>query len=103
MKDKSGIVKSETSNHAEEEIKQKVRDFIIQEFHIKDVGELTDAKILLGSGNHPGLFDSLGVLQLMSFLEKNFQLTLTDDDLQPENFSTLQTITALVSRKLNSL
>jgi methoxymalonate biosynthesis acyl carrier protein len=46
-----------------------------------------------------GLIDSLGVTELISFLEERFGIKVGSEDLVPENFRTLATIDALVERK----
>ena len=33
-----------------------------------------------------GLLDSLGILEIVAFLEQEFRITITDEELLPENF-----------------
>jgi len=44
-----------------------------------------------------GIVDSLGLQQLVSFLETEFGVVVDDEHLLPENFETLDAITALVT------
>jgi acyl carrier protein len=44
-----------------------------------------------------GVLDSLGLQSLMAFLEKEFAVTLSDDELVPENFESIRAIARLVS------
>lgn len=46
-----------------------------------------------------GLIDSLGVTQLVSFLEEHYGIRVSDDELTPANFSTLESIEGFVSSK----
>ena len=46
-----------------------------------------------------GLIDSLGVTQLVTFLEERFGIRITDDELTPANFRTLAAIEAFVGCK----
>ena len=46
-----------------------------------------------------GLIDSLGVSQLVAFLEDRFGVHVSDEDLTPENFQTLVRMEAFVARK----
>ena len=46
-----------------------------------------------------GLLDSLGFVQLITFIEREFDVRLDDDDLTRENFETLDAIAALVARR----
>ena len=73
-------------------------EMIIREF-LKDnvVVRPSDADIpadesLLDSG----VLDSASMLVLVSFLESRFGLTISDEDLLPENFETIGAIVALV-------
>jgi acyl carrier protein len=46
-----------------------------------------------------GLIDSLGVTQLVAFLEDRFGITVSDADLVPANFQSLAQIGAYVASK----
>ncbi|MFH8387806.1 acyl carrier protein [Kitasatospora sp. NPDC018058] len=46
-----------------------------------------------------GRVNSLFAMQLLTFLEKTFRITLTADDLDLRNFATVGKITAFVLRK----
>jgi acyl carrier protein len=46
-----------------------------------------------------GLIDSLGVTQLVSFLEDRYGIRVSDDELTPANFCTLESIEGFVSSK----
>ena len=48
-----------------------------------------------------GIIDSLGILDLVAFLERSFQITLQDDELTPENFANISSIVNLVEQKRN--
>ncbi|MCX4409555.1 MULTISPECIES: phosphopantetheine-binding protein [unclassified Streptomyces] len=45
-----------------------------------------------------GLVNSLFVMQLVLFVEGEFSLTVADEDLEMENFTSIATIDALVRR-----
>lgn len=46
-----------------------------------------------------GIIDSMGIMSLLAFLEKEFAIELPGDDLIPENFASISTIAALVERQ----
>ncbi len=46
-----------------------------------------------------GILDSLGILDVVSFLETEFSVVVSDDELMPENFQTLGTLSAFVLKK----
>jgi acyl carrier protein len=77
-------------------IEQDVRAFVVSNFLFGvDRGLPADQSFLSS-----GIIDSTGVLELVAFLEQNYQLTVADDELLPENLDSLQNVTSFVSRKL---
>lgn len=46
------------------------------------------------------IMDSLGIMKLILFLENNYSIKISDDDLTLENFTSIQTIDSLVQRKM---
>ena len=46
-----------------------------------------------------GIVDSHGVMEMVAFLEQRYGVSVTDDDLTPENFQSLSSIEAFVARK----
>ena len=46
-----------------------------------------------------GIIDSLGIMKLVDFIEKEFSVKIGDQDLVPENFDTLDDITRLLATK----
>jgi acyl carrier protein len=77
--------------------KAQVRQFILKQFPLVRKRQLQDSDALLESG----LVDSLGVLQVVTFLEQTFSIKVSDEDLVPDNFQTIDTITALISERTN--
>lgn len=45
------------------------------------------------------LIDSLGITSLVTFLEGRFGISVVDEDLNPDNFRSVDAITAFVDRK----
>lgn len=48
-----------------------------------------------------GILDSTGVLELVEFIEKRYQIRCRDEEITPDNLDTLNCIAAFVHRKLN--
>jgi len=44
------------------------------------------------------ILDSMAIVELVSFLEARFGIQVSDDDLMPENFKTIDEIVAFVER-----
>jgi acyl carrier protein len=57
-----------------------------------------DEATLLGSG----IVDSLGILALVSFIEAEFDIVISEEELRPDNFRTIASMAAFVHAKLNS-
>ena len=45
------------------------------------------------------VIDSMGVMELIAFIESNFGIEFTDDDLTVDNFGTIGAIISLINRK----
>jgi len=78
-------------------IAQQIREFIIENFLYGQQRELKDDDSFLGEG----IVDSTGVLQLVTFLEETYGITVDDEDLTPENLDSIGSVTAYVCRKTN--
>jgi methoxymalonate biosynthesis acyl carrier protein len=76
----------------EEGIKQTMRRFLLDSINIP---ELNDGDNLF----ELGIVNSLFAVQLMTFIEKTFGLEVEMDDLDIENFKSLNAATAFVMKK----
>jgi acyl carrier protein len=47
-----------------------------------------------------GVIDSLFILQLVSFLEEEFDVTIDDNEVTPDNFETINVMKSLIGNKL---
>jgi methoxymalonate biosynthesis acyl carrier protein len=45
------------------------------------------------------ILDSLGIMKLILFLENNYAVKISDDDLTLENFSSIMSINSLIEKK----
>lgn len=73
--------------------KSQIRDFIVAKL-LNGRAVSDDENLLLS-----GLIDSLGVFELIAFLEKSFALTIPLDEVVLENFTSVDTIDAYVATK----
>lgn len=46
-----------------------------------------------------GVIDSLGITELIAFLERKYAVKVDDDDIDAENFRSIDSIVAFVERK----
>ncbi len=73
-----------------------IRHHIVTEFSWDGGSRQLDADYPLLEN---AVIDSLGVHQLVTFLESAYGIEIDDEDLVPENFETLSTIATMVERK----
>ena len=78
------------------EIKTKVRDYIVENFLFGDTAPLTDDDMSLLDG---GIIDSVGGMELVAFLEQDFELGIEDEELVPENLDSVNNLCNFISRK----
>lgn len=79
-----------------EDIKIKVRGFVVDNFLFGNANGLADDTSFLEAG----ILDSTGVMEVVAFLEQQFGVRVEDDELMPENLDSIASIGAFVSRKL---
>jgi acyl carrier protein len=77
------------------ELNERIKDFLIEKFPLARKRGITFQDDLLESG----ILDSLGILELVAFVEQNFGIVLSDDELLPENFQTIERLSAFVVSK----
>jgi acyl carrier protein len=78
------------------ELRDQIRNYIIENFLFGDAGPLaSDAASLLDGG----IIDSTGVMELIAFLEGDLGLTVEDEELVPENLDSVDNLLAFVQRK----
>lgn len=75
--------------------RQQIRAFIIDNFFVE---EFEDNESFLRSG----IIDSMGMAQLVAFVEERFQIHVADEELVPENLDSLERVVAFVERKVLS-
>ena len=48
-----------------------------------------------------GIIDSLGIMKLLTFIEETYNIQISDEELLPESFESLEAICAMVENKIN--
>ena len=73
-----------------------IREFVLDRLaptsgrtHINDEDDLIDS----------GVIDSLGIFQLVAFLEERFGIAIGDEEITPENFGSIVAIERLVAAR----
>ncbi|UCB53609.1 MAG: acyl carrier protein [Candidatus Zixiibacteriota bacterium] len=77
-------------------IEENVRQFIVENFMMgANPGKLRDEDSFLENG----IIDSTGVLELVGFIEENFEVSVADEELVPENLDSISNVAAYITRK----
>jgi acyl carrier protein len=81
-------------------IKDKVRDFIVENFLFGDASyQLADEASLIEND----IIDSTAVLELVAFIEDSFGIVMADADIVPANLDSLSRIAAFVNARAGTL
>jgi acyl carrier protein len=73
----------------------KIKTFLAQQFPMTKNVE-NDEPLLKN-----GLIDSLGILEVVTFIEKEFGVSVSDEELLPENFESVRSLSSFVRQKTN--
>ncbi len=81
---------------------QEIKKEIINYFKLgnpklKNLKEFPTSESLISLG----YVDSFGIIESISFLEKNFKIKIKDDEITLDNLSTIDLMTQLVLKKLD--
>jgi acyl carrier protein len=82
----------EMDSPAKDDPAELIYVFVKQRFPLATSKGLTSESSLLESG----IVDSLGVLDLVGFIEEQFGIEVQDDDLVPEHFDSIDALTRFV-------
>ena len=78
------------------DLRDKVRRFIVENFLFgEDEGLKDDTSFL-----EEGVIDSTGILELVSFLEEEFNITIEDEELIPENLDSINYVVSYLKTKI---
>ena len=78
------------------EIRDRVRAFVVENFLFGEDEGLKDDTSLL----EEGIIDSTGILELVSFLEEEFTISVEDEELIPENLDSINYVVSYLERKI---
>lgn len=77
-------------------LEDRIRSFILDDLGKGDsAGSLSDDYPLVESG----MLDSLGIFQLVAFIEEELGVAIRDDELTPQNFRSVSAIATLIGER----
>ena len=77
---------------------EKIRSFIVDNYLFGDGSSLTNDTSFL----EERIIDSTGILQIISFIEEEFDIRINDDEILPENLDSLSNISAFLNKKFSN-
>jgi len=77
------------------DISGKVRDYIVSAFLFGDGSKLGDEMSFLDNS----ILDSTGMLELISFIEQEFAISIDPSELIPDNLDSIKKVAEFVRRK----
>ena len=79
--------------------KQAIREFIVENFLFGEANGLKDETSFL----EEGIIDSTGILELVTFLEDEFSITVEDEELVPENLDSVDNVANYLGEKIKDV
>jgi len=80
-------------------IEHAVREFLTENFPLSgDAEGLAPDESLIGAG----VIDSTGVLELIGFIEEQYEIQIADEEVLPENLDSIASIGRFVAGKLGA-
>jgi acyl carrier protein len=78
------------------DIRNRIREFIVENFLFGNEDGVKDDSSFLDEG----IIDSTGILELVSFLEEEYSISVEDEELVPENLDSINNVVAYLERKM---
>ena len=80
-----------------EAARPRLRQYVLENFlFTRDEGALADNASFLETG----IVDSTGIMEVIFFLEDEFGLNVTDEEMTPENLDSIDNLVSFVEKKL---
>lgn len=86
------------ANQKEIDTRDQVRNFLCEQFPACQQDSFSDQDSLIETG----IVDSMGMLELVVFVESDFEIEVQDVDLIPENFESVEALSKFVESKLEN-
>jgi acyl carrier protein len=82
------------------EIQDQLREYIVAQFMYDQPNARLDPETDL---LNDGIVDSMGILQVVNFMEEKFGVQVSDDEIVPENFRSLRALVEFIAQKNGAL
>lgn len=81
-----------------EQIRSRSEALVKQVYEASQKGALPENFVLMGDD---GILDSISILELVVALEREFGIEVTGEDVRPENFQDIPSLTVFISHKIS--
>ena len=78
-------------------VRQQLRSFILENYLFTDDQSALDDNASFLDG---GILDSMGILELIDYLDETFSIKVEGDELVPDNLDSINNLIAFISKKL---
>ncbi len=95
-RESGGFAMQKLRMHQQVRIADRIRRYIVENILFGDEVEFKETV----SFQESGIIDSLGFLELITFVEEEYGFEIADEELIPENFDTLRKVSGFVEKKL---
>jgi len=77
-------------------VEQEIRTFLVENFSLGgDINRLPGDRSL----TERGIIDSVGIVEVLTFLETQYDISINDDETVPENIDTIDNMVRFVATK----
>jgi acyl carrier protein len=77
-------------------VEQQIRTFLVENFSLDgDIARLPGSRSL----TERGIVDSVGIVEVLTFLETHYDIQINDDETVPENIDTIDNMVRFVTMK----
>jgi acyl carrier protein len=77
-------------------IQKEIRQYVFENFIVDDDEDFSDDESFLESG----LIDSTGILELITFVEENYEIEIEDEEMIPDNLDGIAKVAGFVASKM---
>ncbi len=77
----------------------RIRYFVLKQFPLAGQRDIADTDSLLENG----IVDSMGILEIVGFIEREFEIELSDEDLLADTFESVETLSRFVAQRLETV
>ena len=81
------------------EYNKNIKEFVVENFLFGEGDKLNDNTNFF----EESIIDSTGILELVCFVEETYNLTISDDEIVEQNFSSVNNVTTFVEKKQNEI